>query len=134
MRAKVKMSLLVLGVVICAGLFPGFAVAAEPVEIGVILSLTGPIGPHGQDALHASQLAVEEINKAGGVLGRPMKLIVEDTKSRPKSAVEAAHKLADVNKISVCLGGWSSGIALPTKVFRQVATKGSICMACRPMT
>ena len=41
-------------------------------------------------------------------------LIVEDTESRPKSAVEAAHKLADVNKLSVCLGGWSSGIALPT--------------------
>jgi branched-chain amino acid transport system substrate-binding protein len=101
-------------VVICAGLFSGFAVAAEPMEIGVIFSLTGPIVPHGQDALHASQLAVEEINKAGGVLGRPMKLIVEDTESRPKSAVEAAHKLADVNKITVCLGGWSSGIALPT--------------------
>ena len=99
MRVKVKMSLLVVSVIMCASLFSGFAVAAEPVEIGVILSLTGPIGPHGQDALHASQLAVEEINKAGGVLGRPMKLIVEDTESRPKSAVEAAHKLADVNKI-----------------------------------
>jgi branched-chain amino acid transport system substrate-binding protein len=118
----------------CAGLFPGFATAAEPVEIGVILSLTGPIGPHGQDALHASQLAVEEINKAGGVLGRPIKLIVEDTESRPKSAVEAAHKLADVNKISVCLGGWSSGIALPTAeylnsvnvVFVTVATTNKL--------
>jgi branched-chain amino acid transport system substrate-binding protein len=134
MRAKVKMSLLVVSVIMCASLFSGFAVAAEPVEIGVILSLTGPIGPHGQDALHASQLAVEEINKAGGVLGRPIKLIVEDTESRPKSAVEAAHKLADVNKISVVLGGWSSGIALPIAeylngvnvVFATVATTNKL--------
>ena len=42
MRRKVKMSLLVVSVIMCAGLFPGFATAAEPVEIGVILSLTGP--------------------------------------------------------------------------------------------
>ena len=94
--------------------FSPVAFAAEPVKIGAIFSLTGPIGPHGQESLHAVELAVEEINKSGGVLGgRPLELIVEDSESRPKAAVEAAHKLADVNKVPIAIGGYSSGLALP---------------------
>jgi len=108
------MNVLVLVLALCLGVYLApSALAKEPVEIGVILSLTGPIGPHGQEALHATELAVEEINKSGGVLGRPIKLLVEDGESRPKAGVEASHKLADVNKVPVVLGGWSSGLAYP---------------------
>ncbi|MBW2057631.1 MAG: ABC transporter substrate-binding protein [Deltaproteobacteria bacterium] len=104
----------VLGLALCLVVFPvSSSPAKEPVQIGVILSLTGPIGPHGQEALNATELAVEEINRAGGVLGRPIKLLVEDGESRPKAGVEAAHKLADVNRVPVILGGWSSGLAYP---------------------
>ena len=104
----------VLSLIICTGLYMSpSALAKEPVEIGVIFGLTGPIGPHGQESLHAVELAVEEINKSGGVLGRPIKLLVEDSESRPKAAVEAAHKLADINKVPVAVGGFSSGLALP---------------------
>ena len=107
-------SIAVLGILLWMGVFVDLsAQQKEPVLIGAIQDLTGPIGPHGQESLHATELAVEEINKAGGVLGRPIKLLVEDSESRPKAGVEAAHKLADVNKVPVCIGGYSSGQALP---------------------
>lgn len=104
----------VLGILLWMGVLVDLsAQQKEPVLIGVIQDLTGPIGPHGQESLHATELAIEEINRAGGVLGRPIKLLVEDSESRPKAGVEAAHKLADVNKVPVCIGGYSSGQALP---------------------
>ncbi len=114
MKKILTMNAIVLVLTLCLGIsIAPSALAVEPVEFGVILSLTGPIGPHGQEALHAIELAVEEINKSGGVLGRPIKLLVEDGESRPKAGVEAAHKLADINKVPIVLGGWSSGLAYP---------------------
>jgi branched-chain amino acid transport system substrate-binding protein len=89
------------------------AQAAEPVRIGVIIGLTGSAAVAGNDGVKAMQLAAEEVNRAGGVLGRPIELIVEDDEGRPKSGVEAANKLADVNKVPVCVGGYQSSIALP---------------------
>lgn len=112
MRKFFMMFAVIMGLTMAIYLTPS-ALAKEPVEIGVIFSLTGPIGAHGQESLHAVELAVEEINRSGGVLGRPIKLLVEDCESRAKAAVEAAHKLADVNRVPVVIGGWSSGIALP---------------------
>ncbi|MDH3690163.1 MAG: ABC transporter substrate-binding protein [Gammaproteobacteria bacterium] len=90
-----------------------FAQSGEPVKIGVIIGLTGPNAVAGNDCLKAMQIAVEEINQAGGVLGRPLELIVEDNEGRPKAGVEAANKLADVDKVPVVVGAYSSGIALP---------------------
>ena len=114
MKKIFTMNAIVLVLAFCLGVYLApSALAKEPVEIGVIFGLTGPIGPHGQESLHAVELAVEEINKTGGVLGRPIKLLVEDSESRPKAAVEAAHKLADINKVPVCIGGFSSGLAYP---------------------
>jgi branched-chain amino acid transport system substrate-binding protein len=85
----------------------------EPVKIGVIIGLTGPNAVAGNDSLKAMQIAVEEVNQAGGVLGRPLELIVEDNEGRPKAGVEAANKLADVDQVPVVVGGYSSGISLP---------------------
>lgn len=89
------------------------AASPKPIKIGVIIGLTGPNAVAGNDALRCMQIAVAEINKAGGVLGRPVELSVQDNEGRPKSGVEAANLLADVEQVPVVVGGYSSGIALP---------------------
>ncbi len=91
--------------------------AADPVQIGVQLPLSGLMGSIGQQALEGAQIAVDDVNKAGGVLGAPMKLIVEDTESSPQSAMDGIHKLVDVDKVPVVLGEISSGRTIPTATY-----------------
>ena len=86
---------------------------AEPVKIGVIIGLTGSAAVAGNDSYAAMKLAAEEVNRAGGVLGRQITLIAEDDEGRPKSGVEAANKLADVDNVAACVGAYQSSIALP---------------------
>lgn len=90
------------------------AIAKEPVVIGSISPLTGTNAVQGNDMKNAEQLALEEVNAAGGVLGRPLKILFEDTESRPKGGIDAAHKLVEVNKVPVVVGAYSSGISVPT--------------------
>ena len=61
--------------------------AAGPVVIGSINPLTGTNAVQGQDMKRGEQLALEEINAAGGVLGSPLKIIWEDTESSPKGGM-----------------------------------------------
>ena len=90
------------------------AIAKEPVVIGSISPLTGTNAVQGTDMKNGEQIAMEEVNAAGGVLGRPLKILFEDTESRPKGGIDAVHKLVDVNKVPVIVGAYSSGISLPT--------------------
>jgi branched-chain amino acid transport system substrate-binding protein len=90
------------------------AIAQGPVVIGSISPLTGTNATQGNDMKNGEQLAMEEINAAGGVLGRPLKILFEDTESRPKGGMDAVHKLVEVNKVPVIVGAYSSGISVPT--------------------
>ncbi len=97
---------------------PALAQSKEPVKIGVLLGLTGTASVACVESLNSIKLAVEEINRAGGVLGRPIQLVVEDDEGRPNSGIQAANKLADIDKVPVVIGGYQSSIALPAgKVF-----------------
>ena len=88
--------------------------AAGPVVIGSISPLTGTNAVQGQDMKRGAQLALEQINAAGGVLGSPLKIIWEDTESSPKGGMDAVHKLVEINKVPLIVGAYSSGISLPT--------------------
>jgi branched-chain amino acid transport system substrate-binding protein len=75
---------------------------AEPVKIGVGLPLTGPLAFLGTEFLKGSQLAAEEVNKAGGILGgRKIELVVRDHKGIPAEAVTLAKRLIAEDKVSV---------------------------------
>jgi branched-chain amino acid transport system substrate-binding protein len=93
---------------------PISGIAKEPVVIGSISPLTGTNAVQGNDMKNGEQLALEEVNAAGGVLGRPLKILFEDTESRPKGGIDAVHKLVEVNKVPAIVGAYSSGISLPT--------------------
>jgi len=92
----------------------GSAEAAEPFVIGSISPLTGTNAVQGLDMKRGEQLALEEINAAGGICGRPLKIIWEDTESSAKGGMDAVHKLVEINKVPLIIGAYSSGISLPT--------------------
>lgn len=81
----------------------------SPIKIGWVGPLTGDISSIGNNALKAAQMAVEEVNAAGGVNGRQIQLIAEDGKCSPKDASDAGNKLINVDKVSVINGGACSG-------------------------
>ena len=86
--------------------------AQPPYKIGVMESLTGPGETYGNVAVQAKQLAVDEINAAGGVNGRMLELIVEDSKCSAQDAITAYNKLTDVDGVKVVLGTSCSGAML----------------------
>ena len=83
-----------------------------PFEIGVMESLTGPGETYGTAAHQAKQMAVDEINAAGGINGRPLRIIVEDSKCSAQDAVTAYNKLTNVDGVAIILGPSCSGAML----------------------
>ena len=84
----------------------------EPFRIGVMESVTGPGEVYGNIAVQAKQMAVDEINAAGGVNGRIIELIVEDEKCNSHDAITAYRKLTDVHGVKIILGTSCSGAML----------------------
>jgi len=89
---------------------PGWAHAAGPIKMGIATDITGAIAPSGNANWQVAQFAVEEINKAGGILGQPIELYLEDTASDPKIAVGNVRKLIQERKVDVVLGGITSAM------------------------
>ena len=81
-------------------------------SIGVALSLTGKNANYGKRSYHGIQWAVEKINSKGGINGRSVNLIVEDTKSSSTAATSAILKLITVDKLDIIIGDIISGTTL----------------------
>jgi branched-chain amino acid transport system substrate-binding protein len=104
---------------VCVSVFLLFALitgvqAAEPIKIGVVLSITGWGGAMGTPMKEAMTTIVEEVNKNGGVNGRRIELLVEDDQSNPTTAVISATKLSRDEKVSLLMGPTTtdSGMAM----------------------
>ena len=97
---------------------PGLALqAAEPIRIGVVNEITGAQAEAGQFTVNGIKLALEEINKAGGVLGRPLELRIEDNQSTNPGTVLAFSKLLGEGGVAGIIGPIRSTqiqAALPT--------------------
>lgn len=87
--------------------------AEEPgaLKIGWIGAMTGPVAKYG--AYQAALLAQDDINAAGGIKGRKLELVFEDGKCDPKTAVNAAMKLINVDKVHFIIGGHCTPESLP---------------------
>jgi branched-chain amino acid transport system substrate-binding protein len=86
--------------------------AKDPILIGYLPALTGPSSSTGIGINRGTQLAVDEINKAGGVDGRMLELITRDTQSDPTKAVNATAELTRGHKVHIIWGPLNSGEAL----------------------
>jgi branched-chain amino acid transport system substrate-binding protein len=85
---------------------------AQPVTIGILSPLTGGAAGTGQAQKAGFELALEEINAAGGVLGQPLQIILEDTQAAPAVALAAFEKLMTEDGVEFIAGGYSSGVTL----------------------
>src|SRR5499426_2214590 len=85
---------------------------AKPLKIGTLQPLSGAAAAGGKTSLVGVQMAVDRINKAGGVNGRPIELVVADDESKPDVGRRKTEKLVVEDKIDVHLGGFLSNICL----------------------
>jgi branched-chain amino acid transport system substrate-binding protein len=99
--------------------------AADPIKIGMVVPLTGPIADAGRYGTQGAKLAVEEVNNAGGVLGRPLELVIEDDQSLNPATVLAFTKLADDKDIVAFLG--------PTRSTQIQSIAPSVKQVARPV-
>ena len=119
---------MVLGVLLVIFLSGAFAQAAEPIKIGAILSVTGPASFLGGPEARTLEMLVEETNKKGGVLGRPVQLIVKDSGASPEKAFSFAKQLIEEDKVFAIIGPSTSG---ETMKIKSVAEEGkTILMSC----
>jgi branched-chain amino acid transport system substrate-binding protein len=99
----------------------GGGFAAEPVRIGFFMSITGRDASFGEVSLNGARLAVDELNAAGGVLGRPVELVVEDNRSLAGESATAAKKLIARDHAAVLIGECSSARTLEAAPVAQAA-------------
>ena len=91
---------------------PGAFAQQETIKIGVIQPLSGPVAASGSYIRMGAEIARDWINARGGVLGRPIQLLIEDNKSDPKEAASAAEKLIVRDKVPAIMGAWGSSMTL----------------------
>lgn len=101
----------VAAVVVAFGLTSG-AVAQSTIKIGLVQPLTGAFAAAGTDVVNGAKIAADEINAHGGVLGKKLELIVEDTKSNPTEAASVTEKLIVRDKVPVLMGASASTATL----------------------
>ncbi|WP_206954965.1 branched-chain amino acid ABC transporter substrate-binding protein [Trinickia acidisoli] len=91
---------------------PGAALAQETIKIGVPVPLSGSYATAGNDILNGAKLAIDDINKQGGVLGKKLELVQADDKCDADAAAGAAQTLVSQGIVAVA-GGYCSSAALP---------------------
>lgn len=110
-RLRTTMSVSLLAICVAGLLFVSFA-AAETLKIGLNYPKTGPYAVEGLDQLRATELAVEEINAAGGILGKNIEIVSRDSQSKPDVSTQNAQELIDKEGVKMIFGGASSGVAV----------------------
>lgn len=90
-------------------------VQAKSIKIGVIFPFTGQLAVYAEDARRALDFAADEINAAGGIKGKKVEFIYEDSMGTPKGGVSAAQKLIEINKVDAIIGCLFSSVVLAVK-------------------
>ncbi|MDR7418508.1 MAG: ABC transporter substrate-binding protein [Armatimonadota bacterium] len=99
----------------------------EPIKIGVLAEQTGFFSLAGQDAVSGARLFADEQNGRGGINGRPIELIIQDTASDPERAIIGARKLIDQDRVVAIVGlGLVSNAAAVAPI---VATRGPVMLS-----
>jgi branched-chain amino acid transport system substrate-binding protein len=104
---------------------------AKPIKVGMLQPLSGTAAPGGKTALVGAQMAVDGINKSGGVNGRPVELLVADTESKPDVGRRKIEQLILDDKIDAHAGGYLSNICLacmPVYAQYKVVNMITVCL------
>ena len=107
-----RRALLALALCLATGMhLPAQAQANAPVRIGIIFPLTGGSSDMGQSALTGAQVAADEVNQAGGYMGRPLELVVRDDQADPDTGLRHAQDLVQKEKVVAVIGYCNTGVA-----------------------
>ncbi|MEO8935693.1 MAG: ABC transporter substrate-binding protein [Burkholderiaceae bacterium] len=102
-------------------LISSVASAADPIKIGVAGPFTGGSSSMGVSMRDGVRLAIEEVNKSGGVLGRPLLAVERDDEAKNERGVQIAEELISKEKVSATVGYINTGVALASQRFYQEA-------------
>ena len=97
------------------------AMAADPIKIGVNGPFTGGSSSMGVSMRDGVRLAVEEINKSGGVMGRQLQIVERDDEAKNERGVQIAQELINKEKVTATVGYINTGVALASQRFFQEA-------------
>ncbi|MGZ5828893.1 MAG: amino acid ABC transporter substrate-binding protein [Xanthobacteraceae bacterium] len=103
------------------------AAAADPIRIGLSLSLTGPTAPAGKQVLAGLEIWRDDVNAKGGLLGRPVQLVYYDDQGNPANAPGIYAKLMGVDKVELLIGPYSTNViaaAMPAIIQANRTTIG----------
>ncbi len=81
-----------------------------PIQLGALVPLTGAGGAYGPSMAKAAKAVVDQVNAAGGILGRKIELTVVDDQSNPDAGVRAARQLIEVTRVAAIMGTWASSV------------------------
>ncbi len=84
----------------------------KPIKLGVLFVMSGPMGGYGKHGLQSVQMAIDEINKAGGILGRKVVVVSDDTKLNVEQGAKIAKKFCTEENVDFLIGPTSSGVAV----------------------
>jgi branched-chain amino acid transport system substrate-binding protein len=101
-----------LTIIACVLAVASLALAAPAVKIGLNYPKTGPYNVQGLDQFRAAQMAVEEINAAGGIMGHPVEIVWRDSQSKPDVSRANVTEMIDKEGCRMIFGGSSSGVAV----------------------
>ncbi len=97
------------------------AAPAEPIKVGALMSITGPASFLGAPEARTLEMLVDELNKKGGVGGRPLQLVVKDTGGDPAKAISFAKQLIEEEQVFAIIGPPTSGETMAVKPIAQEA-------------
>ena len=118
------------GQLVAAAAYLGWAsaaLAADPVSIGLSISLTGPTAPAGKQVLAGLEIWRDDVNAKGGLLGRPVKLVYYDDQGAPANGPGIYEKLMGIDKVDLIIGPYSTQViaaTLPTIMQHNRTTLG----------
>ena len=107
------LSVTVIGAIVLAGAGAFVARAADPIKIGFGMALTGGLSANGKPALLAVQIWKDDINKKGGLLGRPVELVFYDDQTNPATVPGIYTKLLDVDRVDLIISGYGTNLIAP---------------------
>jgi len=105
--------------------------AADPIRIGLSVSLTGGVAANGKQVLLAMQIWKDDVNARGGLLGRPVQLVYYDDQSSPANVPGLYRKLIELDKVDLTVGPYATNMvvpALPVLIQHNMATIGILAV------
>ena len=110
-RPKLAITLIAVAVTLLLASGGAFvARGADPIKIGFGMALTGGLSANGKPALLAMQIWKDDVNKKGGLLGRPVELVYYDDQTNPATVPGLYSKLLDVDKVDMITSGYGTNL------------------------